>query len=222
MITYNKPKVGETIHVRITNLVETLGAFAKMPNGQDGLIHLKDIAWFNQTNILKSFSCGDEVEVKVIHELSNGKLDLSRKALLPNPRTLETGVIFNCIVKRIESFGLIVQLGDGTALIPTKEIPLGVIYSQGDIVTSVVIDNTYDSEKHHNKISMSILALHEYVAKKHSDGEIVQCAFRKSLQENDNVYAIVVFDSMIELKIPATRFIEPYRGKLIANEILNG
>lgn len=117
MTIHNKPKVGDIIHVRIMSIVETLGAFAKMPNGQDGLIQLNDFAWFNQTNILKSFSCGDELDIKVIRELPDGKLNLSRKELLPNPRTLETGVIFNSIIKQIEPFGLIVQLGDSTALI---------------------------------------------------------------------------------------------------------
>lgn len=85
--------------------------------------------------------------------------------MLPDPRRLEIGVIFNCIIKRIEPYGLFVVLGDSTALIPKNEIPSGAIYSEGNIVTSVVIDNTFDTEKHYNKISMSILALHDYVAK---------------------------------------------------------
>ncbi len=43
MIIPNKPKVGDIIHVKITGIVETIGAFAKMPNGQDGLIRLNDL-----------------------------------------------------------------------------------------------------------------------------------------------------------------------------------
>lgn len=222
MFTYNKPKVGDIIHVRITSIVEALGAFAKMPNGQDGLIRLNDFAWFNQTNILKSFSCGEELDVKVIRELPDGKLNLSRKELLPNPRTLETGVIFNSIIKRIEPFGLIVKLGDSTALIPNSEIPSGANYQEGDCVTCVVIDNTYNTEKHYNKISMSILAIHDYVAKKHNDHEIVKCVFKKGLQESENVFAIIEFDSLVELKIPANKFVEPFRGKLIADEYREG
>lgn len=116
----NKPKVGDIIRVRITNIVESLGAFARMPNGQDGLIRLYDIAWFNQTNILKSFSIGEELDVKVVKELPDGKLNLSRKELIPNPKTLEKGVIFSCTIKRIETFGFIVQLGDFTALKSSK------------------------------------------------------------------------------------------------------
>lgn len=220
MIIPNKPKVGDIIRVKITGIVETIGAFAKMPNGQDGLIRLNDFAWFNQTYILKSYSIGDELDVKVIKELPDGKLNLSRKKLLPDPRRLEIGVIFNCIIKRIEPYGLFVVLGDSTALIPKNEIPSGAIYSEGDIVTSVVIDNTFDTEKHYNKISMSILALHDYVAKKHKDHEIVKCVFKKRLQENEKVSAIIGFDTFVKLKIPAYKFVEPYRRKLIADELL--
>lgn len=220
MIIPNKPKVGDIIRVKITGIVETIGAFAKMPNGQDGLIRLNDFAWFNQTYILKSYSIGDELDVKVIKELPDGKLNLSRKKLLPDPRRLGIGVIFNCIIKRIEPYGLFVVLGDSTALIPKNEIPSGAIYSEGDIVTSVVIDNTFDTEKHYNKISMSILALHDYVAKKHKDHEIVKCVFKKRLQENEKVSAIIGFDTFVKLKIPAYKFVEPYRRKLIADELL--
>lgn len=219
---HNKPKVGDIIRVKITDIVESLGAFARMPNGQDGLIHLYDIAWFNQTNILKSFSIGEEIDVKVVKELPDGKINLSRKELIPNPKTLEKGVIFNCIVKRIESFGLIVQLGDFTALIPQKEIPSGLKYSEGDRVTCVVKDNIYDTEKHYNKISMSILALHDYVANQHNEHEIVKCIFEKSLHEDENISAIVELDSIVELRIQANRFIEPYRERLLANEIKKG
>lgn len=218
----NKPKVGDIIRVRITNIVESLGAFARMPNGQDGLIRLYDIAWFNQTNILKSFSIGEELDVKVVKELPDGKLNLSRKELIPNPKTLEKGVIFSCTIKRIETFGFIVQLGDFTALIPKKEIPSEFKYSEGDSVTCVVIDNTYNTEKHYNRISMSILALHDYVARQHNEHEIVKCVFKKSLQEDEAVSAIVEFDTNVVLKVQSKKFICPYREKLLTNEIRQG
>lgn len=94
MITYNQPSVGDIIHVRITSIVESIGVFVRMPNGRDGLIRIIDFAWFNQGNILKSFSVGDELDVKVIKMLPDGKLNLSRKEILPNPRTIEKGAVF--------------------------------------------------------------------------------------------------------------------------------
>lgn len=222
MITYNQPSVGDIIHVRITSIVESIGVFVRMPNGRDGLIRIIDFAWFNQGNILKSFSVGDELDVKVIKMLPDGKLNLSRKEILPNPRTIEKGAVFCCCIKRIEPFGMIVQLGDFTALIHKNEIPVSEYYSEGDSVTAVVIDNTYDCEKHYNKISMSILALHDYVAKQHKEKEIVKCTFKKSVQNGKGTLAIIEFDSKVTLKISENRFIEPYRSQLLANEIEEG
>lgn len=219
MITNSTPSVGDIIHVKITNIVESLGVFVRMPNGFDGLIRTNDFAWFNQANILKSFSNGDELYVKVIKKLPDGKLNLSRKELLQNPKTLEVGVVLNGTVKRIESYGIIVRIDDFTALIPKKEIPSFIDYSEGDEVTSVVIGNVYDSEKRHNKITMSVLALHDYVAKQHNNHEIVKCIFRSRQQEDDKVTAIVEFNSIILLSIPAKRFIEPYYSRLLNNDI---
>lgn len=223
MTTYNKPSVGSVIHVRITNIVESLGAFARMPNGYDGLIRLNDFAWFNQANILKSFSIGDELDVKVIKELPDGKLNLSRKELLPNPRTVEKGLIFKCIVKRVENYGLIVQLGDFTALVPRKELPISIIpYKVGDAINCVIVDNVYDSEKHYNKISMSVVALHNYIAAQHQDGDVVKGLYLGQIIEKDKLYAIIEFDSMITLNVSVNRFIEPYKAQLQNNSISIG
>ncbi len=223
MATFNKPSVGSVIHVRITNIVESLGAFARMPNGYDGLIRLNDIAWFNQTNILKSFSIGDELDVKVIKESPDGKLNLSRKELLPNPRTVEKGLIFKCIVKRVENYGLIVQLGDFTALVPRKELPISIIpYKVGDTINCVILDNVYDSEKHYNKVYMSVVALHNYIAAQHQDGDIVKGLYAGQIFEKDKLYAIIEFDSMITLDVSVNRFIEPYKKQLQNNSISIG
>ena len=223
MTTYNKPSVGSVIHVRITNIVESLGAFARMPNGYDGLIRLNDFAWFNQANILKSFSIGDELDVKVIKELPDGKLNLSRKELLPNPRTVEKGLIFKCIVKRVENYGLIVQLGDFTALVPRKELPISIIpYKVGDAINCVIVDNVYDSEKHYNKVSMSVVALHNYIAAQHQDGDVVKGLYLGQIIEKDKLYAIIEFDSMITLNVSVNRFIEPYKAQLQNNSISIG
>ena len=213
--------LGDTIHVKISNIVETIGAFVKMPNGYDGLIRTTDFAWFNQSSILKSFSIGEELDVIVIKVLPDGKVNLSRKELLPNPKTLEKGLIFKCTIKRKEAFGLIVQLGDFTALIHKNELP-HFSYIEGEEITCVVIDNVFDSEKHYNKISMSILALHNHIAKQHNDNDIVKCIYRGSIVENDCVIAIVELDSLVMLHVPEKRFIEPYSSDLLNNRLQVG
>ena len=43
MAAYNTLIVGEILRVRITSVKQELGAFARMPNGVDGLIRLHDM-----------------------------------------------------------------------------------------------------------------------------------------------------------------------------------
>ena len=218
MITYNKPSVGDVIHVRITSIKEDLGAFVRMPNGYDGLIRLYDFAWFNQQNILKSFSVGDELDVKVIKELPDGKLNLSRKELQPNPKTLEAGTIVKGIVKSNETYGLIIKLGDFTALTLRQDIP-SLPYAVGDEITGIVTENIFDSEKHRNKVLVSILALHEYFAKQQHDGDIVVCTYKGRHISSDNVYAVIGYNDMVTLSVPSKRFVEPFKSLLINDSL---
>ena len=218
MTTYNKLRVGETICVRITSIKQELGAFARMPNGVDGLIKLHDIAWSNQSVVLSKLSVGDYLNVKVIRELPNGKLNLSRKDLLPNPRTVERGTIYKVIIKSVESFGLIVNLGDSTAFVHISELPK-IEYAEGEEITCVVIDNNYDADKHRNKISMSVLALHDYYAKTHNENERIKCLFKGIIQNENSIYAVVEADGIVRVVVPSKRFIEPYKARLVNNEI---
>ena len=218
MTTYNNPIVGDIIRVRITSIKQEFGAFARMPNGVDGLIRLHDIAWSNQSVILSKLSVGDYLDVKVIKELPDGKLNLSRKDLLPNPRTVEKGTIYKVTIKSIESFGLIVNLGDSTALVHISELPK-IEYTEGEEITCVVIDNNYDAEKHRNKISMSVLALHDYYARTHNENERIKGLFKGIIQNENSISAVVEADGLVRVVVPSKRFVEPYKTRLVNNEI---
>lgn len=218
MTTYNNPIVGDIIRVRITSIKQEFGAFARMPNGVDGLIRLHDIAWSNQSVILSKLSVGDYLDVKVIKELPEGKLNLSRKDLLPNPRTVEKGTIYKVTIKSIESFGLIVNLGDSTALVHISELPK-IEYTEGEEITCVVIDNNYDAEKHRNKISMSVLALHDYYARTHNENERIKGLFKGIIQNENSISAVVEADGLVRVVVPSKRFVEPYKTRLVNNEI---
>ncbi len=218
MITYNNPSVGDIIHVKITSIKPGLGAFVRMPNGVDGLIRLHDIAWSNQSSILSSLSEGDELDVKVIKELPDGKLNLSRKDLLLNPRTLVKGNTCKVTIKSVESYGLIVNIGDSTALVHISEIPK-IDYKKGEEITCVVIKNDYDSVRHLNKISMSVLALHDDYAKRHRENERVKCLFKGIIQKENFISAVVEADEIIKVIVPSKYFIEPYKTRLLKDEI---
>ena len=72
-----------------------------------------------------------------------GNWTLSRRELLPNPRTLEVGTIISGVVESTRDFGLIVHLGDFTALALRQGL-YNIPYNEGDDITSVVVENVYD------------------------------------------------------------------------------
>lgn len=218
MAEYNNHSVGDIIEVEISSINPSIGAFVTMPNGRDGLIRLNDISWSNQKKILSTLYVGDVLDVKVIKQLPDGKLNLSRKELMPNPRTIEKGTIYTLPIKSIEPFGIIVHLGDYTALIPNKECH-NINYSIGERIACVVIENSFDEVRHLNRVVMSVLELHSHFANTHTLNEHIKCSFKKRIQENNNVLAIVVANKIYEFSVPLKRFIEPYKSRLLNDNI---
>ncbi len=78
------PEVGETYVGKIKGLV-SFGAFVEILPGKQGLLHISEIDWNRIANVEDVFKEGDEVEVKLLSVERDGKLKLSRKALLPKP-----------------------------------------------------------------------------------------------------------------------------------------
>lgn len=65
--------------VRITSF----GAFIEILNGKEGLLHISNIAHERVEKVEDVLSIGDEVLVKVIEIDNQGRINLSRKAVLP-------------------------------------------------------------------------------------------------------------------------------------------
>ncbi len=65
--------------------LEDFGAFINILPGQDGLVHVSDIAWARTNKPSDVLNLGDKVNV-VVKEIDNlGRVNLSMKALLPKP-----------------------------------------------------------------------------------------------------------------------------------------
>lgn len=75
------PELGNTYKGRVVKIME-YGAFVNILPGTDGLLHVSEIAPYRVNDVSKEFKEGDEIEVKVIG-MEDGKIKLSRKALLP-------------------------------------------------------------------------------------------------------------------------------------------
>lgn len=79
-----KPEVGETYEGKVKSIMP-FGAFVEIMPGKDGLLHISEIDWKRYETMDGIFQVGDEVRVKLLEVDKQGKLKLSRKALLPRP-----------------------------------------------------------------------------------------------------------------------------------------
>lgn len=68
--------------VRITNF----GAFVELVKGKEGMVHVSKLAHERVENVEDVIKVGDIIDVKVIEIDKMGRINLSRKALLPKPQ----------------------------------------------------------------------------------------------------------------------------------------
>jgi polyribonucleotide nucleotidyltransferase len=80
----SKPEVGETYEGKVKTIMP-FGAFIEIMPGKDGLLHISEIDHRRIETMDGIFEVGDEVRVKLLEVDKQGKLKLSRKALLPRP-----------------------------------------------------------------------------------------------------------------------------------------
>src|SRR3978361_1596846 len=80
----SKPEVGEIYEGKVKSIMP-FGAFVEIMPGKDGLLHISEIDHKRFETMDGIFEVGDEVRVKLLDVDKQGKLKLSRKALLPRP-----------------------------------------------------------------------------------------------------------------------------------------
>ena len=81
-----KPEVGEIYEGKVKSIMP-FGAFVEIMPGKDGLLHISEIDHRRIETMDGIFQIGDEVRVKLLDVDKQGKLKLSRKALLPRPES---------------------------------------------------------------------------------------------------------------------------------------
>ena len=84
------PEVGKVYQGRVRSVV-TFGAFVEIVPGRDGLLHISEIDHHRVARTEDVLNVGDMVMVKVVGVDRDGKIRLSRKALLPEPEGAATG-----------------------------------------------------------------------------------------------------------------------------------
>ncbi len=83
-ITYDL-KVNEVVEGEVTRTT-TFGAFVKVPGNKEGMIHISQLDNRRVNRVEDVLKPGDKVKVKVIDIDNQGKISLSRKAVLPRKR----------------------------------------------------------------------------------------------------------------------------------------
>jgi polyribonucleotide nucleotidyltransferase len=79
-----EPEVGKTYHGTVKRVVD-FGAFVEILPGTEALLHVSEIAYERTERVSDLINEGDEIDVKVLSVERDGKIRLSRKALLPVP-----------------------------------------------------------------------------------------------------------------------------------------
>ena len=72
---------GNVISVEVTNIAD-FGVFVRCSNGEEGLIHISEVANEFVTNINKYVKLGEKVTVKVLGRNKKGKLEFSIKKVV--------------------------------------------------------------------------------------------------------------------------------------------
>ena len=85
------PNEGDVVRAKVVNQL-AYGWFLRLPNEQDGLLHVSEYSHTRKVDPLKDdiFQIGEEVLVK-IKDVSDGRVGLSVKALSPAPEGTEVG-----------------------------------------------------------------------------------------------------------------------------------
>jgi polyribonucleotide nucleotidyltransferase len=77
-------EVGKTYEGEVRSIL-AFGAFVQILPGKDGLLHISEIAHRRLERVEEELKVGDIVKVKVLEVNGDGKIRLSRKALLEKP-----------------------------------------------------------------------------------------------------------------------------------------
>ena len=165
-------KVDEILDGEIRNITE-FGLFVGIDDDIDGMVHLSDISWEDQTeDVLKNFKKGETVKVKILDiDPAKERVALGIKQLSSDPfegsmKGMAKGAVVTCTVTEVTATGIEVTVGEGlTGTI--KKVDLSRERSEqrpdrfavGEKVDAKVL--TVDKKKHHATLSIKARELDE-------------------------------------------------------------
>ncbi|OGR87402.1 MAG: hypothetical protein A3A86_00220 [Elusimicrobia bacterium RIFCSPLOWO2_01_FULL_60_11] len=159
-----KYPAGSLVKVVITHLVP-FGAFARLPDGIEGLIHISDFSWVKRIvhpqDVVKP---GQELDVKVL-EISpeKEKISFGLKQVKPNPfETYRKGAVVSGTITQVTDLGALLEIEPGLeGYIPVSEASMERVdsaknvFKTGDSVEAKVMN----IEPKERKIQLSVRRL---------------------------------------------------------------
>ncbi|RJP26993.1 MAG: S1 RNA-binding domain-containing protein, partial [Candidatus Omnitrophota bacterium] len=156
---------GTVIEGEITGMTD-FGAFVRLPEGVDGMIHVSDMSWAEKvTHPKQLLKKGEKIRAKVLDiDPSQQRISLGLKQLEPDPWDLaqekyRVGKALEVKVVRITEFGAFVELEEGieglahaSTLVLEKGKHPGDVVKVGDIITMKIIK----FDRANRKISLSL------------------------------------------------------------------
>ncbi|MFH0911656.1 MAG: S1 RNA-binding domain-containing protein, partial [Planctomycetota bacterium] len=80
-----EPEVGAVYKAAAVRTIRDFGCFVELSPGQDGLVHISELDFGYVKNVSDVVKVGDKIDVKIIAIDDQGRIKLSRKALLQKP-----------------------------------------------------------------------------------------------------------------------------------------
>lgn len=114
--------IGQEVEVEVAGIVD-FGIFVKLPEGDEGLIHISEISWSLINDLKNTFKVGDRVNAKII-EINKDKVSLSIKALTDNPWKVAAQKY-----KKDDSVkAVVIKISDHGALVSVEEGIYGLVH----------------------------------------------------------------------------------------------
>ena len=196
-VFFKKYKVNDKVVGSVTSIT-TYGAFIKIIDGVEGLLHISDMSWIqkikNPSELVKT---GQNLELKILKiDKDNRKVSLGLKHLLDNPwdaakEKYKVGTIVKGKIKSIATFGVFIELEEGIdALLHIDDVSwvetIRNPYEKFNIEDEIEAVVTQCDPKN-NKIRISIKNMTEDPWKKIKDlykaGDIIDCIIEKIDEE---------------------------------------
>jgi small subunit ribosomal protein S1 len=114
----SKYRLGNIVEGEITGIVD-FGAFMKIEDGLEGLIHISEMDWGLVDDPRKLFKVGEHVKAQII-EIKDNKVSLSVKVLKENPwkgaeKKYKKGDVIRGIIIKFNKYGALASIEEGVA-----------------------------------------------------------------------------------------------------------